>query len=313
MVKIARKLPNGKADSIYVDGYLNEILDFYRTAIEKHKTSVVLIFDGRSGMGKTTLNNQIGIILDPNYDLHKIFYTPETFLEALSLAKPGDYLCFDEAMLLSNRSSLTEINRMVIIAMSMIRSKRIYVSFCVNSIFDIDKNIAISRADILLHVYGDNLIDRGKYAAFFKAKGDEDRLKKLYLFGKKFYDYSRPKANFVGSFASQFVVDEIEYEKRKQKGVNDFLKGSEKTTGRKKDEVIKKAVIKLINDGYTQVEIGETLGMSQGRVSQIVAESGKVSVLDISFNNKSHQNMDIIINKEVEEKKLELPKQIVPN
>lgn len=243
MVEIKRVLPRtGQEGTFGLDGYLYELIEFFKDAIDNHKTSVVLVFDGKSGFGKTTLNNQVAITLDPNYSLKNLYYTPETFLEGLRNAKPGDYICFDEAMLLSNRSALSSVNKMIIIAMSMIRSKRIYVSFCVNSIFDLDKNIAIYRADLLLHLYGDNLIDRGKYAAFFKAKDGNDRLKDLYLKGKKFYDYSQPKANFVARFPKEFVLDENEYEKQKQAGVNNYLSGHmsrEQGLSKEKIEVMK--------------------------------------------------------------------------
>lgn len=277
MVLIQRKLPRGEEKGVYVDGYLNEILNFYAEAVAKHNTSVVIIFDGRSGMGKTTLNNQVGIILDPNYDLKNIHYTPQSFLDALAVAKPGDYICFDEAMLLSNRSTMSQINRMIIIAMSMIRSKKIFVSFCVNSVFDLDRNIAMSRADILLHVYGDTLIDRGKYAAFFKARDGENRLQHLYLLGKKFYSYSKPRANFVASFTKDFIVDEIEYEKRKQEGINNFLKGIEPkdtVSSRKKEQQRDLAILLLQKAGYSQAEIGKEIGISPNRISEIL---GKIS------------------------------------
>tara|TARA_R100001132_G_C3225443_1_gene62269 strand:- start:227 stop:631 length:405 start_codon:yes stop_codon:yes gene_type:complete len=94
--------------------------------------------------------------------------------------------------------------------------------------------LALSRADFLLHVYGDNLGDRGNFTAFFRAKGDIDRIKSLYLRGKKYYSYSQPRANFFGSFGKRFIVDENEYEKRKQAGVNSFLKGDSSLGKREK-------------------------------------------------------------------------------
>lgn len=208
---------------------ITQILDGFKWAVHDKNTSVVIIFDGRSGMGKTTLNNQVAKYCDPDYDLHKVHYSPETFLNGgegkigLAQAKKGDWIVFDEAMLISNRSALSQINRMIIQAMSMIRSKNIFVCFCVNSIFDLDKNLALSRADILFNVYGETLIDRGKVMAFFKGADSRDRLKELYLKGKKYYDYSQPKSNFNTTFASNFVLNEDIYEKQKQKGVNDFL------------------------------------------------------------------------------------------
>ncbi len=32
-----------------------------------------------------------------------------------------------------------------------------------------DKNLVLHRADGLFHVYGESMVERGKYAAFFKS------------------------------------------------------------------------------------------------------------------------------------------------
>ena len=211
---------------VYYDGYLLEVLTGFKKSVLKRNTTAVIIIDGRSGMGKTTLGNQLGYLLDDNYGIDKIYYEPNKFLEGLNKAKKGDYLMFDEAMIISSRSAMSEVNKMMIMAMSMIRSKQLFICFCVNSIFDLDRNLALSRADLLLHVYGDHLTDRGNFSAFFKAKGDMDRIKNLYLVGKKFYSYSKPSANFYGRFGKKFIVNDEEYEKRKQVGIDAFLSGS---------------------------------------------------------------------------------------
>lgn len=221
---------------------LRSILDGFKNAIHHKNTSAVLIVDGRSGMGKSTLSFQIGKYCDPDFNLHKIHWLPETFLNGedgkigLSQAKKGDVIIFDEGMILSSRASMSAVNRMIVMAMSMIRSKNIIVIFCVNSIFDLDRNLALSRADILLHCYGESLTSRGRFMAFFKGADGQDRLKMLYLLGKKYYDYGKPKSNFFSTFSSNFVVDEVEYEKQKQQGVNDFL-----TQTTKKDSSFKNA------------------------------------------------------------------------
>ena len=223
-----------KYKDVYYDKYLLDNLEGFKRTVLNKNTSFVMVIDGRSGMGKTTLANQLGHFFDDNYCLDKIFWEPRKFLEGLEKAKKGDFLLFDEAMILSSRSAMSEINRMVVMAMSMIRSKQLFICFCVNSIFDLDRNLALSRADFLLHVYGDNLGDRGNFTAFFRAKGDIDRIKSLYLRGKKYYSYSQPRANFFGSFGKRFIVDENEYEKRKQAGVNNYLKGDSSLGKREK-------------------------------------------------------------------------------
>jgi len=204
---------------------LREILDGFKWAIHSKKQSAVIITDGRSGMGKTTISLQIGKYITPNFSLKDVYFTPESFIEALSYTKEGDTLIFDEAMLLSSRAALSSINRMIVIAMSMIRSKKLCIIFNVNSIFDLDRNLALSRADLLLHCYGESLTDKGKFLAFFRGADGIDRIKQLYIHGKKYYSYGQPKSNFNSTFSSYFVVDEDEYERLKQIGVNKFLKG----------------------------------------------------------------------------------------
>ncbi|KKM69989.1 hypothetical protein LCGC14_1445170 [marine sediment metagenome] len=241
---------------VYIDGYYKQLLDDFKNAVEKHNTSIVIIFDGKSGKGKTTLSNQTGYYLYPNFNLKNIYYEPETFLKGLAEAKQGSYHSFDEAMILSSRSAMSTVNKMIIQAMSMIRSKRIYVSFCVNSIFDLDRNLVLSRADALMHVYGEGLVDRGRFAAFFKAKGDNfDRIKLLYLYGKKFYDYSKPRANFIGRFVKEFIVNEVKYEVEKQIAIDKFLT-QEPTTKRQRS--YQTLIFKLVRfDGYSTKKVAE--------------------------------------------------------
>ncbi len=205
---------------------LTQILDGFKWAILYKKQSAVMIVDGRSGMGRTTISFQSAAYISPNFNLSCVHFTPESFIEGLTKVKKGDVIIFDEAMLLSSRAALSTINRMIVIAMSMIRSKNIFVIFNVNSIFDLDRNLALSRADLLLNCYGDSLTDKGRFLAFFKGGDGMDRIKMLYIYGKKFYSYSSPKSNFNSTFSSYFVLNEEEYERTKQIGVNAFLRGT---------------------------------------------------------------------------------------
>lgn len=260
---------------------LIELLDGFKRAIHEKNTSGVFIIDGRSGMGKSTLAMQIAKYCDKDFDLHKVHYEPQTFLEGaegkkgLSQAEKGDVILFDEAMLISNRATLSYINRMVVQAMSMIRSKNIIVIFCVNSIFDLDKNIAISRADLLLHVYGESLTDRGRFCAFFRGQSGEDRIKKLYLLGKKFYDYSNPRANFIDRFGKHFAVNEQEYERQKQIGVNNFLNSMGGTQVKTKKDVWFNNLVKWVyeNKALTQEEIANIIGCTRETVNHIIART----------------------------------------
>jgi len=184
-------------------------------------------------------------------------------------------------MLISSRSALSAINKMIVQAMSMIRSKRIYIIFCVNSIFDLDKNLAISRADLLLHVYGKSLIDRGRFSAFFKGTDGIDRIKQLYLNGKKFYNYGTPRCNYRCRFSKEFVVDEKEYEKRKQSGVNAFLSGEAKLGGTRTQSAFtsrNNLIRNLSKEGWSIKKIVETTKLSVPQIYKILKIEKKIDV-----------------------------------
>jgi len=246
---------------------LTTLLDGFKWAIHKKKQSAVIITDGRSGMGKTTISFQIGAYMSPDFSLNNVHFTPESFTDALTKTKKGDVVIFDEAMLLSSRTALSAINKMIVVAMSMIRSKNLLIIFNVNSIFDLDRNLALSRADLLLHCYGDSLTDKGKFLAFFKGSDGIDRIKVLYIYGKKYYSYGKPKSNFNSTFSSNFVLDEEEYERRKQIGVNAFLKGNAKSVSTKDKESRDKYMMFIYeNMAVTQEKLAEIGGLSNKTV-----------------------------------------------
>lgn len=253
----------------YMDKRKQKILDFAKNATEKHNTSVVFIYDGRSGMGKSTMAIQDGFYCDRTkvgFSLDKIYFTPEDFLVGLSTAEEHSYHLLDEAMVLSSRAAMSKLNKLMIKAMSMIRSKKIIVGLCINSIFDLDRNLALSRADFLFHCYGRNITERGRFLAFFKGKDGQDRIKLLSLIGKKFYSYYKPRANIRGKFSSRFLVDPREYEKKKQIGVNQSLLTKDPTR-RRKPWMENFLYHMYKHRGMTQTEIGRIAGVTTAMVS----------------------------------------------
>jgi len=254
-----------------MDGFLNELLLGLKNVVLTKNNSAVILIDGKSGKGKSTFATQIGSLLDNSFNVDKMFFDVMSFFRALSKAKKGDCLVFDEAMVISNRSSLSELNRAVVVGLSMIRSKNLFIIFCANSIFDIDRNIVLSRADLLLHVYGQNLGDRGNFLAFFKPKGNqEDKIKQLYFFGKKFYSYSNPRANFYGEFDKPFLADEIIYEKKKDEAVNRFLEGSSFKI-KKRDVMLLNLILYLKNTKrHSVVEISKICNCSKVTIFNIL-------------------------------------------
>lgn len=224
--------------SFYMCKKLAQNLDGFIHGVMTKQTSAVFICDGRSGQGKTTISGQVSCYINkkvqeyykknpklgdaPKLSLDCMAWTPDAFIDKFENVKKGDIVIFDEAMIVSNRSTLSELNRKVIIMMSMIRSKNIFVIFNVNSIFDLDKNLPLHRADMLISVYPKEMkfASRGGYMVVPSAGG---KLKYLYIAGKKYYDYSKARPAFRDTFSKFFPFDEEEYERRKQDAINNYF------------------------------------------------------------------------------------------
>ena len=91
------------------------------------------------------------------------------------------------------------------------RQRNLYVIIVIPSFFDLDKYFALWRCRCLIHVYFSRDGSRGSYIIFPKTSK-----KYLYLMGKKFYDYSKPKSPYPPcSFGNVYTVDEQDYRSKK--------------------------------------------------------------------------------------------------
>lgn len=276
--------------SFYIAKALSENLDGFIKGVMTKNTSAVFIIDGRSGQGKTTLACQVGCYINkkvkdyydrkgisnqaPEFSLNNLAWTPDTFIEKFENVKKGDIIIFDEAMIISNRSTMSELNRKVIIMMSMIRSKQVFVIFCVNSIFDLDKNLPLHRADMLLSVYPKEkkFASRGAYMCVPAAGG---KLKYLYITGKKYYNYNKARPAFTNTFSGFFPFDDNEYEERKQEAVNNYF-DKDSTKGKNSAILSRDLYIRYISDNIPslrQEEIARIGNISPRTVSRAIART----------------------------------------
>ena len=276
MLVIWKEAPQEKK-TFYLSQRLALNLDNFVDGVMTKNTSAVFIIDGRSGLGKTTFSTQIGCYINnktkeylkdnnPPFTLeNNICFTPSEFIERLKTARKGDIIILDEAMMISSRSAMTELNRNVIYMMSLIRSKNIFVIFNVNSIFDLDKNLPLHRADMLVSLYPRD----GKFGArgcYMVIPSSGGKLKKVYIHGKKYYDYSlafKIKA-FNDTFTAFFPFDDNQYEIRKQEAIQVYLESGshkEETQARKaRDKYI--YYIRENLPGLTQDDIARIAGIS---------------------------------------------------
>lgn len=224
-------------------------LDAYVNGVMNKNSSAVFLIDGRSGLGKSTLSFQIGVHINnevkewykkkekleeaPELNLDDVTWTPNKFTDKLrdpdKKLKKGQIVFMDEGMIINNRSSMSEVNKSIVVMLSMIRSKNIFIIFCVNSVFDLDKNLPLHRAEMLINLFPKDgrFASRGSYQVIPSSGG---KLKHLYISGKKFYDYSKARIAFSDTFSSYFPFDEEEYDRRKQEDISNYSFGSKLET-----------------------------------------------------------------------------------
>lgn len=254
-----KEFPKGTYTGQRNDGYpISNItlknFEFVKEQVLKRNGDFCFCIDGRVGAGKTTLALQLAKVLDPTFNLSRVAFTPEQFLEILKTAKKGESVFFDEAYVISSRFAMSEFNKKVNSIMTQIRSKNLYIFFALPSIFDLDRTLALYRIDCLFHVYKHPSGSKGHYSVFF-----QDKVKNLYISGKKYYTYSIPKANYNSNFSNCFVLDEKDYETKKQNAISYISIGNQRRNKWKKQ---RDAMIIALNEKYKfkYTEIAQMIG-----------------------------------------------------
>lgn len=200
-----------------MDGYLKQNLDTAKRVIKKD-WDMVFVYDGYEGSGKSVKAMQDAYYCDPTFDLSRFAFSAEQFKQKIDNASQYHAIVYDEAYSgLSSRQAMTKINTGLVKKLATIRQKNLFIFVVMPTFFDLDKYVALWRSRALIHVYSKEEFARG-YFAFFNI----ERKKKLYVGGKKYYNYGATKANFHGKFINYYPVDEKKYRYLKAKAEEDL-------------------------------------------------------------------------------------------
>lgn len=247
---------------IYYDGYLKSNLENVKKDVRKRNFDSFICITGREGYGKSTFAFQVAMFLDPTFDLDRVCFTPDQFVEAVQSAKKFEAIVLDESVgWLSSRGSMSKFNKQLIKIFSEMRSKNLFVILVIPSFFELDKYPAIHRSTGLIHVS-----KRGYFGCY-----DYPTKRKLYYVGKKTYTYS-VKPNFIGRFTAYFPLDEEAYEEKKQKAINEWtqIKSREEHLMRQKDIMVGWMYEK---GKLTQDQIAELIGDTQPNITRILKKN----------------------------------------
>lgn len=195
----------------YIDGYLKTNLDGCKELIKKD-WDMVFVVDGEERSGKSLFARHCAKYCDPTFNLDDVVFNPDSFDKAISNANKFKAIIYDEAYGgLNSKAVLGKVSQVLVKKMTEIGRKNLFIFIVMPCFFDMNKYIAIWRSRALFHIYHDNYI-RGRFACW-----SGDKKKYLYMAGKKFYTYGKPKANFIGRFGSDFIVDKDAYDAKKEK------------------------------------------------------------------------------------------------
>jgi len=263
------KVFSGTDKEYYIDGYLKSNLETAKIAVDKD-WDMVFVVDGYEGSGKSVLAQQVAMFVDPTFNINQIVFTPDTFKEAVLESEKKKAIVYDEAYHgLSSRGAMRKVNRTLIKMLTEIRYKNLFIIIVLPTIFILDKYVAIWRSRALLHVYSPNRFQRGFYTFF-----NIDKKKELYMNGKKFYSYAKPKSNFIGRFTDHYTVDKEAYKEKKRKETS-LMNDEEDVKGNphlERNQIIHR----LKRKGIGSPDIASICNLTQQRVNQILKNTSYI-------------------------------------
>ena len=193
--------------------------------LEKLDEDRIYIVDGRERTGKSLFTLQQAKFIDPTFNVDRVCFTPEEFLEQIRTTPKGGVVVFDEAFRgLSSKSSQSKVNKMIVQSMMECGQRNLIIFIVLPTFFLLEIYAAILRSNALFHVYKDK---NGKrvFKTYNYAKKSL-----LYREGKKKgYSYAFPKVSAKatgGRFFNIYPISEKQYRKKKADSLQEMEPGA---------------------------------------------------------------------------------------
>lgn len=193
--------------------------------------------------GKSVFAMQVAKKLDPNFTVDNIVWSIGDFSKKIMTLPKYSCVMFDEAFRgFSSRATLSTINKKLIQLLMECRQRNLHIILVLPSFFELERYPALHRSELLAHIY-----ERDGQRGYFCLFGNEQK-KNLYILGKKFMNYAKPKTKFIGRFTNNYTVDELEYRRLK----NDSLRADKKEDKKVK---VQKGLLERGRMLYTFIEV----------------------------------------------------------
>lgn len=180
-------------------------------------SDVLGIFVGSPGDGKSTIAQQCAYLLDPSLSIESIKWSFEDYVKySIGLFErkqsKGKAIIHDEGReSLSALSMMANRTRKFMNFLYENRQMNMYQFIITGDYFDLPKSIVMQRGTFLIWVHEDGEFDKGFFKFFSKEK-----MRKLYIYGKKERDMTASNYDFRGTFPRFYTVDEDAYRAMKK-------------------------------------------------------------------------------------------------
>lgn len=228
-------------DTYYVSKLLKKKWDKIKdNQLIKSDDDRVYLVDGRERVGKSLFSFQQAKYLDKTFNLNRICFTPDEFLNQIRNAPEGSVVVFDEAFRgLSSKASQSRVNKKIVQAMMEMGQRNLIVFIVLPTFFLLEMYAAVLRSNALFHVYKDKKGIRRFRIYNFQAKS------LLYKVGKrKGFDYGFPRVKYRDRFYGVWSINEEKYRNKKLKSLKEFEVEEELS---KTQEKVQERTILIIN------------------------------------------------------------------
>jgi len=121
--------------------------------VKKNRDRVYVVFGLERG-GKSTWTFQQAKYIDHTFNIERICFTPEQFLNQIGTAPPGSVVVFDEAFRgFSSKSTLSKVNKILVQAMMEVGRKNLIIFIVLPSYSLLENYVAVHRSHALFQIY----------------------------------------------------------------------------------------------------------------------------------------------------------------
>jgi len=286
MVKVQRGVCE-----IYINHLIKDNIDFFLLRQSKNWDFLGLCI-GEEGDGKTTLIQQLALYMDGNITLDNCVFSVEQFNKAVDTLPKGSAIIWDE----SDELDATQLRKVLLAVkrkFKRIRDRNFKIWLITPTFFDLNKYFIMHRIQCLIRVTADGL-NRG-YAYFYT----KDRMRNLYLKGKKEWDVYCVRSNFSFNFTKipkGFPIDQEAYDVKKHEAadeITDELETSSQKIARYRKECVKRyyrQIKQLYKSKPRQKDAAYIFGVERQTISTDIQEWSNAEVsADIDVKNSNSE------------------------